>query len=173
MDRVQSSRVEQRPCSIRVRSIRVQNGRCSVRFNRVRVEPDLCSVRVWLNRVSNGKFEFETRLGSTRFDSIAISGCKVDWMKETCHSMGAKGPIGDAEEDRRMMKAVNRSHSNHEEWPVWENNIKFWKNLATYSRRNIVFGSLYVEIEYLLPRLIPYSSRSPLKRGCRGSPTGW
>ncbi len=75
MDRVQSSRVEQRPCSIRVRSIRVQNGRCSVRFNRVRVEPDLCSVRVWLNRVSNGKFEFETRLGSTRFDSIAISGC--------------------------------------------------------------------------------------------------
>ena len=99
--------------------------------------------------------------------------CKVDWMKETCRSMGAKGPIGDGEEDRRMMKAVNRSHSNHEEWPVWENNIKFWKNLATYSRRNIVFGSLYVEIEYLLPRLIPYSSRSPLKRGWRGSLTDW
>ena len=27
---------------------------------------------------------------------------------------------------------------------MWENNIKFWKNLATFSRRNIVFGNEFV-----------------------------
>ena len=72
MDRVQSSRVEQRPCSIWVRSIRVQNGRCSIRFNRVRVELRSCSVRC--------------SFGSTRLDSIEFTFGNLEFVNAFCTS---------------------------------------------------------------------------------------